>query len=491
MKTKALIIAAIAAVGFSGCKKFLDQSANPNLPSVSTPALALSGAEKVVADIPNGITEYEGGSYTQYAYWDGNWAVSSGFIVQPPLSQYNFTTSDFQVWTDLYLNISNLKNLETLATTAGDVDYVSIAQILEAYDWEQLVDNYNDVPYTEAFNPKILFPTFDKAAAVYAAEITALDNAMTGWVQFANTLKLRYIMRQSNLSTFNSLKTELNSTASLGYLDGTLDAEAQPGYTLNDAYGGQESPFWHAYGTTQSGNPEDILVKAGTYEVNMLHGFNDPRLTLFYTTVTEPPGTAKAGATVVRGLYLGDPNLSQDTNAAAALSDVGPGLLKSPSMNAVIFSGAESLFLQAEAVNDGMLTSGSSAEMLYEAAITASFSSVGLTSTQAATYYSQPIANVNWTTSIANIANGHGGVEEAIITQKFLALNGYAALEQYNELRRTGFPFGVPISQDQAKISNVLPERIYYPQIEYNTNAASLNAEGTINPFTSKIFWAK
>jgi hypothetical protein len=506
MKRKTLIIAALAAVGLSGCKKFLDQAANPNLPSVSTPSLALTGAEKTLADIPNGFTLFEGGSYTQYGYWDGNWAVSSGFIVQPALSQYNFTTSDFQVWTDLYLNISNLKNLEALATTAGSVDYVSIAQILEAYDWEQIVDNYNDAPYTDAFNPKILFPTFAKGSAIYAAEITALDNAMaaiqkngsstapgsddiifggnmTGWVKFANTLKLRYIMRQSNTSGFSGLKTELMSTASLGYLDGTLDAEANPGYDLNDAYGGQESPFWHAYGTNQNGVAENILVKANKYSINMLHGFNDPRLTQFYATVTAPPGSTEAGATVVRGLYLGDLQLSADTNGASTLSAVGPGLLKSASMNAVIFSGAESLFLQAEAVNDGMLTSSSSAQTLYQAAITASFESLGLTDAQAAAYYAQPIANVGWAASA-------GHLEDAIITQKYLALNGYGVFEQYNEWRRTGYPDNVPVSQDPAKILTTLPQRIYYPQVEYDTNSANVGTEGTITPATSQIFWA-
>jgi hypothetical protein len=546
MKRKILIIAVIAATGLAGCKKYLNEVANPNVPPTTTPSFALSGAEKIVADIPNGIAIYEGGSYTQYGYWDGNWAVSSGFIVQPPLSQYNFTTSEFQVWTDLYLNIQNLKTLEGVATTAGDLDYVSIAQILEAYDWEQLVDNYNDVPYTAAFNTKNLFPAYDKAATVYADVITSLDVAiaaiqkngsatapssddiifggnMTGWLKFANTIKLRMIMRQSNLSTFAALKAELNSTASVGYLDGTTDAEANPGYSLSDAYGGQESPFWHAYGTTAVGNPEDVLVKAGNFEVNILHGFNDPRITQFYATVSEPApgqgesaGTIPAGTLVVRGLNLGDVALSADTNGAGYISGVGPGLLKSAAMNAVIFSGAESLFLQAEAVNDGMLTAGTgvTAESLYEAAITASFETTGAFYTNrtiigagtpkpdtvytkltpdasAVQYYSQPIINVNWTKSIANTGVGHGGVEEAIITQKFLALNGYAALEQYNELRRTGFPFGVPISQDPSRISNTLPTRIYYPQVEYDTNTANANAEGSINPFTSKIFWAK
>jgi len=532
MKRKLLFIAAIAAVGFSGCKKYLNEVANPNVPPSTSPSFALTGAEKILADMPNGIATYEGNCYTQYGYWDGVWAVSSGFITQPPLSQYNFTTSEFQVWTDLYLNLQNLKSLEGL--TAGTLpDYVSIAQILEDYDWEELVDNYNDVPYTQAFNTKNLFPAYDKAATIYSDLIANLDaniaaiqkngsktapstddiifgGNMANWLKFANTLKLRLILRQVNLSNFSTIAGDIASTRSVDFLDGTVDAEANPGYTLNDAYGGQESPFWHAYGSTAVGNPEDVLVKANNYTINMLHGFNDPRLVQLYTTVPEPapsnageaPGTIPAGTIVVRGLNLGDPALSADTNGPGDISNVGPGLLKSASMNAVIFSGAESLFLQAEAVNRGVLVSTISADSLYHLAITASFVATGAFYPLATTidgttlkapasptlsaylYYSQPIVNVNWNSSAGNL-------EEAIITQKYIALNGYGALEQYNELRRTGYPLNIPISLDPARISNVLPSRIYYPQIEYNTNTANANAEGTINPFTSKIFWAK
>ncbi len=503
MKRKVLFIAALAAIGLSGCKKFLDQTANPNLPSVSTPQLALTGAEKILADIPNGVS---GGGYTNYGYWDGTWATSSGYIIQPAITDYNITTSNFQVWSDLYLNISNLKNLETLAAAAGAPDYQSIAQILEAYDWQQLVDNYNDCPYSQAFNPKILFPAYDKGATIYADQIAALDAAiaaitkngsssapagddiifggnMAGWLAFANTLKLRYIMRQSNLSNFASLKTELNSTASAGYLNSTLDAEANPGYTLNDAYGGQESPFWHAYGYTQNDNPENNLVRANKYSIYLLHGLNDPRLPLFYLPVAEPtpgpddtPGSIPPGTMVVRGLYLGDISTSADTNVEQSLSTVGPGLLKSASMNAVIFSAAESYFLQAEAVSDGMLTSSSTALTLYQAGITASFESLGLTDAQAASYYAQP--------SVAT------ATEQNIITQKYIALNGYGVFEQYNEYRRTGYPTAIPRSADEATLGTVLPTRILYPEVEYDTNLSNVNAEGTIDQFTSKIFWA-
>jgi len=506
MKKITLIIAALSAIGLSGCKKYLDQAVNPNAPSVTTLQLSLTGAEKALADIPNGngSASYGTGLYLQYGFWIGYWAVSSGFIVQPDLSQYVITPSEFQSWTDLYLNLSNISALQGIATAQGAADYSAIAQIMRAYDFEALVDQYNDVPYSQALNPNIIFPAYDKGPAIYADLIKQLDAAiatinsnagatppqgddiifqgnMTNWKKFANTLKLRLIIRQSNLSNFSTIAADMSTTLKEGFLDGTTEATANPGYTLNDAYGGQESPFWLSYGTSATGAPEDILVKANTYFINKLHGYNDPRLFQLFTTVTDPV-TMQTG--IVHGLYLGDPTASQDTNSAAGLSNVGPGLLISASMPAVIFSGAESLFLQAEAANDGIIPG--SAQTLYQAAITASFEEMQVPNADAAaaTYYSQNIANVGWAASSANL-------ESAIITQKYIAICGYGNFEAYNEYRRTGYPSDIPRSLDPAAIGTGIPTRIYYPQVEYNTNGANVGAEGTINEFGSKIFWAK
>lgn len=500
MKKITLIIAAISAIGLSGCKKYLDQTVNPNAPSQTTIPLSLSGAEKVMADIPNGWLPNagSGGGYTQYGYWDGAYSVSSGFIVQPDLSQYVLTTGNFNVWTDLYINLSNINNLQVLATAQGSPNYEAIAMIMKAYDFEQVVDNYNDAPYSEAFSTTNLFPTYDKGSVIYANCISQIDAAialinksttaavpgsddiifggnMTSWKKFGNSLKLRLILRQSGTSNYSTIAADMASTVSEGFLDGTTQALAQPGYLLNDAYGGQESPFWHAYGSNQNGVPENILVKANTYSIQLMHGLNDPRLPYIYSTVTNPNG----GPTNIRGLYLGDPALSNDTNVAGSLSNVGPGLLQSAAQSAVVFSGAESLFLQAEAANTGLISGN--AQNLYQAAITASFEALGLTDAQASAYYGQNIVNVGWGASSANL-------EQAIITQKYIALAGPGTFEQYNEWRRTGYPLGVPVSLDPAAVGPI-PRRILYPAVEYDTNAKNVNAEGTISPFTSRIFW--
>jgi len=199
-----------------------------------------------------------------------------------------------------------------------------------------------------------------------------------------------------------------------------------------------------------------------------MKSLNDPRDSAYYATVS--------GA--INALQLGNP-----ANASNAVSSpFGPGILKSPSQPQPIFSSYESLFLQAEAVARGWIQGSASA--LYNAAVTASFNAVNAQG--AAAYLAQP--------SVAYPTGGTLNQQvQAIITQKYISLNGYFCFEGYNEFRRTGYPVlpQNPASQDPAAVSQTLPTRIPYPLSELNTNPTNLALQGNINIFTSKIFWAK
>lgn len=516
MKKTLLIIATLLAIGASSCKKdFLSQEANPNTPSSTTPGFALAAAEKVAADVPNGWYTIAAtyGSYAYCGVWVGYWTPSGNYVPSASLSQYNFTNSSFQTWTETYTNISNFKTLETLAAaTPSLANYQAISKIMEAYDFQQLVDVYNDVPYTQAFQTSAnFFPTYDKGQDIYNDLLKQLDAAiaminsnttatnpgtadiifkgnMTSWKKFANSIKLRIAVRQSNITAnFAALKAALATTASEGYLDETVQAAANPGYLLSDISGGQESPFWHAYGTDQNGTPTtgNLYYRANAFAVGLYQKYNDPRIGKYYATTTLP--AASGGGTGYRGNIFGDVNVLANANTSA----IGPGLLKSATMDAIVFSGWESLFLQSEAVYRGLITGSATAQALYQRAITASFVNVGLTAAQATTYYGQPVQNVSWESSNTPTNAGDDPKIEAIVTQKYFSLNGYGNLEAFNEYRRTGFPVGVPRSIDAKTVGTTIPSRIYYPSTEYSTNAKAVGAEGTINVFTSKIFWAK
>jgi hypothetical protein len=423
------------------------------------------------------------------------------------VNQYQITNTTFvNSWTDWYSTLTNLNNLQKTASADPSLaNYQAIAMIMKAYGFQHLVDDYNDVPYTQAFQPStILFPAYDKASDIYEDLGKQLDAAialinskaataaspgtadivfkgnMTSWKKFANSIKLRLAIRVSTKSPSDPLITDLASTASEGYLDGATEARANPGYS-NAA--GKQNPFYAGYGKDPNGNEasNSVYYRANAFAINLLQTTHDPRLATEYS-LTLPVGAAPTDpATVYHGNVFGDTKATNLSNANN--SGVGPGLSQAPEQDAILFSGAESLFLQAEAAQNGFIPGGTAAaQTFYEAGITASFVDQGLTVAQAVTYYGQATANVGWAASTNK--------EQAIITQKWIALNGYFNFEAWNEYRRTGYPAHAS-SIDPAVLSPTFPTRILYPLSELSTNPDNLAKEGTIDVFTSKIFWAQ
>ena len=76
---------------------------------------------------------------------------------------------------------------------------------------------------------------------------------------------------------------------------------------------------------------------------------------------------------------------------------------------------------------------------------------------------------------------------KAIWMQKWLALVNYSGLEAWCDFRRTNFPVTPPSLSTSPTAP--LPVRLYYPQTELASNGANVNAQGTINVFTSRLFW--
>jgi hypothetical protein len=522
MKKYILIVAAFFTAGISGCKKdYLSLEVNPNTPSVGAPALVLAGA------LNNSSAIVQGTYPAEYGVWAGYYTTSGNYVPNQTVNQYQLTSGSLNgEWGSWYATLTNFNTLQkATASDATQGNFTAICMIMKAYGFQHLVDAFNDIPYSQAFQPStILFPAYDKGIDIYHDLGKQLDAAialinkstgavspgsadivfggnMAGWKKFANSIKLRLAMRVSTKLSTDALVTDLASTQSEGYLDGATQAIANPGYS-NIA--GKQNPFWANYGIDASGNPVfgNVYYRANDFAVKMLNNFSDPRLTALYA-----PTTGAYPAVVIHGNVFGDTSPALGGNPVT--SAIGPGLLQSASQSAVLFSGAESLFLQAEAALDGAITG--TPQTLYEAAITASFveSHAGGTITPAATatggspqtvgftyvapsaatstalavtYYSQDVNNVGWVAS--------GNKEQAIITQKWIALSGLFAFEAFNEYRRTGYPV-LPTSADPAKVNPTLPTRVLYPGSELSTNPTNLGKEGTISPFTSKIFWAQ
>ena len=288
------------------------------------------------------------------------------------------------------------------------------------------------------------------------------------WVEFANTLKLRFLVHQSQVAGFNPAAEITKITGTGGVLNILREGEsvwAQPGFVNEQD---KQSFFYQNYGFTPTGADANTSTRANNYIVNILKGNNDARLLRFFAPTS---GGTVVGTTF--GAATGNPGGSSS-------SKFGPGIMESATQDAWIFPSFESLFLEAEAMARGWVTGN--AQTAYENAVRESFAWLKTpdAAVEAADYLTNPSAN--WAANADKI--------KLIVFQKYIALTGIDPIEAWVDVRRIPgvLPAGY-ITVNPGRISNVLPSRLLYPQTEYTTNAENANAQGTINLFSSKLFW--
>jgi hypothetical protein len=490
-------ITAIALFAITGCKKgtFDINSPNPNVPSTVPPQFSLSAALKESADLmydAKGSSTANGQDFLQY--WMGYWAVSGDYIPSNSVVLYQINTDYFSGnWDNGYLNLKNYDVIETSSITNASPNYEAIAKIMKAFVYQRIVDLYNDAPYTNSLNGGAdNFPTYDKSADIYKSLISKVDSAidlingasadakvpgsddvlfggdMGMWLKFANTVKLKLLMR-TTVNPVMDIKGELSGLTTDDFLSAGEDAAVNPGY---QNVAGQQSPQWADVGFVPAGQPtgNNSYFRSCSYAVNFYQANNDPRDAYFYAPNTDG---------VIKGRAFGSTNLEHNTEISGVN---GKGIIKSASQDAVILPAFESLFLQAEAVQRGYL-SGTASD-LYSSAVTESFRLLGVSEYEsAATTYISQAANAN-----TNFAYSSDKIK-TIITQKWAALNAYDPLESYSDWRRLKIPADLPVSIYPGNTAPHIPYRLLYPSSEYNYNGSNANAEGSIDPLSSKIFW--
>ena len=214
MKKNIIILLAMVLLIGNSCKKdFLSvNEKNPNNASTVSAKLVLPAALTASAAILNNPDNYN------FVYlWYGQWSISGGYSQPNDLTQYNIRNTSYEGnWTSFYINGENYTYIEKNSTDPKQVYFLSIAKIMKAWIFHNLVDAYGNVPYTEAFQaPDILKPKYDDQKAIYEDLVVKLDEAITAikaapadaenpgsndvmfagnmnlWVKFANTLKLR------------------------------------------------------------------------------------------------------------------------------------------------------------------------------------------------------------------------------------------------------------------------------------------------------------
>jgi hypothetical protein len=462
-------------VAFASCKKDLaDINKNPNAAENPQANYLLTAAEKVSAD----------------AYWgsDNNFNSSLLFVQHWAKIQYTdpdryiFTNSSFtSLWNTLYgQSITNLNTIMQLPDERANVNYKQVAVILRSWLFQLLTDVYGNIPYKQAGNiAEYVTPQYDSQKDVYEGllaelktAVTALDesgNAITGdviyngdiskWKKFGNALRLRIAFRiadkepdvasqviQEVLSDGGGVISSNSETAQLIYSDAPQHNPVSAWFDTRDDY------------------------RIAKTLVDKLYALDDPRLPLFASKPTDATVTDYVG--VPSGLTT-----TEASNLGFAKTSKPGAYFLAPHAPAVIFSYAESLFYQAEAVARGYISGDATA--LYKQAITASLNQYGITDqTTIDNYLNQRDVEYNPENFKASIGE-----------QKWIALFG-EGLEAFAEWRRLDYPQLTP--GVSSILEGKIPVRFIYPGTEQTLNGdnykSAVDAQGTDN-LTTKLWF--
>lgn len=512
MKIKFLTILAIASLFSAGCKKsWLDVNTNPNeLPSTISNYI-FSGAVNTTA------TNYWGNSGTgnRYneigAYFAGQWTQSTSYIISTTIFGYGFTNTDFNFWDEMYDNLADYNYVINNAAKDNQKFLVGPSKVMQAMVFQNLVDMYGNIPFDEALKGlDVLTPQFEDQKTVYEKLITLLDTAIanikanpwtlqkssdivfggntTKWIKFANTLKLRILMRQSRIAGRDAyIISEINRAVAegTGFIGIGEDAGSDPKY---QGQAGKQNPLYDRWGYDPAGTTRSLgrFPRHTKHFFDMLVAKNDTfRLKrMMYAVGGEDgnnPGVSKNPEKVsnYKAVVYG----AGSGFSGPSTSALGPSVIvKFQYKPVILFTAAESFFLQAEAKErfPAVTLSGTSQEN-YEQGVKESFRILGVpdAATKATELLTSGIEDADWAASTDKL--------KAIATQKWVAFDNFNGFEAWCEYRKTGYP----VIPQTLVVSdpNKRPRRLFYPSTELGSNEANVLAQGTIDVFTTKLFW--
>ena len=408
---------------------------------------------------------------------------------------------------------------------------------------QPIVDLYGDVPYSEAFQGQAnATPKYDNDEDVYKALIADIDAAvllinsgegtspgaadiifagdMNKWKSFANTIKLKFLVRMSKatgaMGTYRDQQLAALAASNPTFLTANTgsgkvadDVYETPGYTManNDSMNPLILNYFFNSAGTAVANSQ--LYTVSEHTANVLEGnailnapeyakFNglvDPRRTRYFTSIvyTFNNQTFNRLKGIRQGATAGQPGALIDPNSPSSRTvskfsnlmiygNVTTGGTVASAGNArggTLMTVAESLFLQAEAALRWPSLFTFSAQAKFNSGITGAFNYLGA-ATLAPAYITSTStrAGLGWTGTDAQKL-------EAIMTQKWFATMNVNPLESFIEYNRTGYPY-TPLAVTAAVANK--PYRLQYPQSEFSANSANTPNVPTGSLFTKNQY---
>ena len=458
MKTKYIIPFFSVILFTASCTDdFEEINENPNSPQSVGPQFLLTNVISIEAD-QNAFNQG-----FRLANYLAQFAASVEF---ERIDRYEMgTNSDY--WNTIFRLLTDIESMKD--ADGSNEAYAAVGDIMQSYMFSQLTDLWGDVPYTEALRAidGQFTPKYDTQESIYTDPETGLlavlersattlentnstiqgdvlfDGDLDKWVRFANSLRLRYLLRISKRLTDFS---ELQALADSGQLMESNEQNAVVPYL---------SAAPNQYPLVNSSLGLYLEHRMTRTVDSIITLWNDPRVTVLYRP-TEV--SVQAGAPAYKGLLNGQDretisaaniNLDDISNFGTIFREVPDGV------DAQFMQYSEVQFALAEAVERGFITGD--AQAFYQNGIAASFA-----------YYNVDLPT-DYFTRDAIALNGTDNLNK-ILTQKWLSLisNGH---EAWFNIRRTGIPNLQP-GPDNLN-NDRYPVRYFYPESEQATNSAN------------------
>lgn len=505
---KSLVVAVvILTLGVGACDDFLDINVSPNN-QVDAPIGTILTSATVAVGYQAGSDAHRFSSIiAQQFAGQGNPVAQTREYMR-----YQILDTDVNnLWSSYYaIALADLEVVIQKAASGNAPKYSGVAKILKAYVFHQLVDQWGDVPYTEAlkFTANIR-PKYDASGTIYPALIALLDEGIAevntasplsprafdtiygsvaaasydqAWVRAANTLKLRLLMRQTKLNptSFAAVNTLISSGGPF------IETAAQNFQHAFLATNGRQNPMQQF----EAGRLNQFFPHATV--VNLMNTKEDPRRARFFTpfpyTTTAPfayagvpanPGVESFAFSRLHVYFRGAASGTGVAGTNGAIPATGAGSITyDGSAPTRMLLASEYWFMRAEAT----LRYGAAGDAAahFEAGIRQSMAAAGVTpAADIDTYVTAQVAAFN----AANAADKI----RLIIEEKFVSNLG-VPVEAWSDWRRTGHPAITPPSNAELQISGGGVPRVYpYPLSETTTNNANVPVRA--NLADKRVFW--
>ena len=468
MKKYLLILSSLFIASCASDEKFEELNRDPNNPTAVSSEALFTSATKTLFD----QTESTSVNLNIYRLLAQYWTETT-YIDE---SNYDFNTRNIPQnhWGRMYRDV--LFDLQDAKKLASNDKQKAMISVIEVYAWQQMVDTFGDIPYTDALKGAAEpTPAYTDDAAIYADLIVRINDAIaklngtgagytsadiifggntTKWKKFANSVKLKLAMRMADANN-TAAQTAAQEAVTAGVLSSNSDNVILNylGSTPNT------NPLW--VDLVQSGRSD--FVAANTV-VNFMNAKNDPRRPFYFDN--------NLGANVYTGGPYGE------NNSFSSYTHVGT-VMHEPTFRGVLLDYSEVEFLLAEAVERGYSVGGTAATH-YTNGITANMTDWGVASADIATYLAR--------TDVA-YATATGTWREKIGFQFWLAMYN-RGFEGWSVKRK----YDAPAFNTAAVSGLPLPTRYTYPLNEPTLNKSNYDAAKTAmggDTQTTKIFWDK